>query len=472
MPALASQSYTHKYYVDGTPTVGDAFYSNAWHTVLVSGANAGGQGVFALDVTNPQNFSESNASSTVLWEFGDLNTNSGVNEGEAGATGDSDLGYTFSRPDIVKLNNGAWVAVFGNGYNNTVVDGSRSAAGHAALYIVNISTGALIKKISVPTAEDTLDNPNGLGTVTPVDINRDFDVDYIYAGDLRGNLWKFDLTGTPSQWDVAYHSGSGVNLKPEPLFTAISPEGNPQPITNRPSVSFQLDTSREGFIVYFGTGKYLEKTDNSVVSQDTQTFYGIWDNGTTVSGRSDLLKQEIILEPEVTSGGNDYILRVTTSNSIDWDSERGWYLDLINKDPKVTPDNRGERQITNPVYRNGRIIFTTLLPSESLCDFGGTSFLMELDAETGGRLPEPPFDLNNDGDFDGQDAYTYTDENGNVVVIPPSGRKYQGVVSTPTIIGCAENECKQMSNTSGNIDSVYENTGGNVGRQSWRQLFR
>src|SRR5690606_5709915 len=114
--------------VDGSPTVVDAYIGNAWRTVLVGGLNKGGQGIYALDVTNPASFSEANAASIFLWEFTDAN--------------DADLGYTYSRPAIVRLQNGTWAAVFGNGYNNTIADGNASTTGNAALYIVNIQSGA------------------------------------------------------------------------------------------------------------------------------------------------------------------------------------------------------------------------------------------------------------------------------------------------------------------------------------------
>src|SRR5262249_38732288 len=114
---LTSPGYSHLYYADGTPTVGDAFYGGAWHTVLTAGLNKGGREVYALDVTNPTGVSESGAASTVLWEFT--------------SNQDADLGYTYSRPAIVRMHNGTWAAVFGNGYNST-------GTGHAILYVLNI----------------------------------------------------------------------------------------------------------------------------------------------------------------------------------------------------------------------------------------------------------------------------------------------------------------------------------------------
>ncbi|MEE8512654.1 MAG: PilC/PilY family type IV pilus protein, partial [Acidiferrobacterales bacterium] len=121
---LGDANYAHRFFVNGSPTAGDAFVSGAWRTVLVGGMRKGGQAIYALDVTDPTSFDESNASSLVLWEFTDAD--------------DSDLGYTYARPAIVRMNNGKWAAVFGNGYNNTAADGNASTTGNAVLFIVDI----------------------------------------------------------------------------------------------------------------------------------------------------------------------------------------------------------------------------------------------------------------------------------------------------------------------------------------------
>ena len=247
---LTKPSYSHRFFVDGTPTVGDAFYSSAWHTMLVAGLNRGGRSIYALDVTYPENFSEANAASIFKWEY----TN-------------SDLGYTYSRPAIVRMANGVWAAVFGSGYHtSSSVVGS---TGRAYLYIVNISTGVLIRKID--TTVGTVADPNGLGTPALVDLDGDSIVDYAYAGDLQGNLWKFNLTSTNSaSWDVAYISGTTRN----PLFVATNAGGVRQPITSRPEVG--VGPKGMGMIVLFGTGKFMELSDKSPTQ--TQSFYGLVDN--------------------------------------------------------------------------------------------------------------------------------------------------------------------------------------------------
>ncbi|RKZ83848.1 MAG: pilus assembly protein PilY, partial [Gammaproteobacteria bacterium] len=422
LPDLANINYNHKYYVDGSPTVLDAFFDNDWHTVLVSGLRSGGQGIFAIDVTDPTNFSsETSADDEVLWEFTD--------------TDDSDLGYTFGLPSIVKMQNGKWAAVFSGGYNNTFDDdgdgaANDSATGNAVLFIVDIEDGSLIAKIDtkIGSAQDPTGNnkPNGLATPSVVDIDGDFVADAIYAGDLFGNVWKFDVSdNNEANWKTSY----GTVATPIPLYTACAAATcnatNHQPITTQ--VQVIRHPSRGGYLVLFGTGKYFEVGDNSTVGQTTQTYYSIWDKAEvslTAFDRGDLLQQEIIKELTAFS----YDLRVSTENAMVWydgsTGDRGWYMDLINTEGGNT-NNYGERQVSNSIVRNGRIIFTTLLPSDDPCDFGGSGWLMELDLYTGARLQFSPFDLNDDGSFLTTDYVNAGDLDGDGVddYVPVSGKK-------------------------------------------------
>ena len=461
---LTATPYSHRYFVDGTPTIGDAYFSGAWHSVLVGGLRAGGQGIYALNVTDPTQFAETNASSLVMWEFTDAN--------------DADLGYTFSRPNVVKMADGSWAAVFGNGYNNTEADGHASTTGAAVLYIVNVQTGALIKKIStgVGSSQDPTgaSRPNGLATVTPVDVNQDGITDYIYGGDLFGNLWKFDVTATSSgSWDVAFHSGGAAS----PLFKACGGNtcnsGNAQAITTRVTVGY--GPNRIGYMVYFGTGKYLEATDVNDLS--TQTLYGIWDKNdgtTTVSGRSTLLQQTILYEGSYTlqdGSSSSQPLRVTsnTDYSSSPPTEMGWYLDLTSP----VSGAQGERLVNQPTLRNGRIIFTTIIPNANSCSGGGDSWLMELNALNGSQLNESPFDLNKDGSFDSKE-YVQVTIGGKSVWVPVSGVKYAELLTTPAIGSQSSNpskETKYMSGSSGSVNTIDENPGTNgSGRDSWRQI--
>lgn len=491
LPELANPEYLHKYFVNGPPTVVDAFFDGAWHTVLVGGMAGGGQGIYALDVTNPANFSEANASSLVMWEFTDADS--------------GDLGYTYSRPAVVRLHNGKWGVVLGNGYNNTEADGAASGSGNAVLYILDISSGEVLKAIDTGIgAEDDpagTDRPNGLATPAPIDLDRDGIVDYVYAGDLFGNMWKFDLTAkSADDWAIAKYPA--VDGSAQPLFKAVQGAEH-QAITTRPEVGV-APFGQAGVMVYFGTGQYLEVGDNTPLDQVTQSFYGVWDTGIVVT-RDELQEQQILQETEqdfYDVDGNkvdDFELRVTSDTPVSWRSELnpagdlGWYMDLVNQEHPA--NNKGERQVSNSVLRNDRIIFTTLLPSEDPCEFGGTSWLMELDAFSGARLPYSPFDLNLDGAF-GEEDYVCTEncnDDDTKVSVAASGKKSKvGIIPTPGILSggvggqggsggdgdkkkvnpCEEGaECKLASGSTGAQEQTRENPGrGDYGRQSWHEL--
>lgn len=417
LSALTSPNYTHTYFVDGSPKSGDAYINGGWKTVLVSGLGAGGKAVFALDITNPAGFSGDN----VLWEFSDA----------------TNLGYTFSQPTIVRLNSGVWAAIFGNGYNST--------AQTAQLFIVNLATGSEIARID--TGVGSLASPNGLSTPVPLDTNGDRITDYVYAGDLHGNLWKFDLT----------HASQTSRWSARALFQATDGSGTAQPITVRPEIGSLTDES--GYMIYFGTGKYLETGDNTVpATPPIQTFYGIKDTGASNwSVARNQLQQQTILA-EVSAFGQD--LRAISTNALT-SAHRGWYLNL------VSPSGRqGERVVSNAVLRAGRIIFTTLIPDPDPCSYGGTSWLMELDAQTGARTLFSVFDLNGDGLFNTQDYIIVDGQQ-----IPANGKKSQeGVIDTPAIVGAGEQEYKFASGSTGNIDTTVELGDAQSARQSWRQI--
>lgn len=447
---LADPTYIHKNYVNEAPTIVDVFFENTtdpgtgtdgtWRTVLAGGLGSGGQAIYALDVTDPDLFSEADADDIALWEFSDED--------------DADLGYTYGTPSMAKMHNGDWVVAFGNGYNNTEADGAASATGHAVLFLVNAETGELIKKID--TEAGSVGSPNGLAAPSMVDVDGDSVVDLIYAGDLEGNLWKFDVSsGNANSWDVAYSQGAN-NL---PLFTTTAN----QPITTRPQVTAHPEESG-GYMVYFGTGKYLESDDDNVFGATTQAFYGIWDkddNSLDEFDTSDLLQQYITNQYSFDGGENDFTLRDVTQTPIDFSAHMGWFIELIplQIEGSGNASNFGEKQVSNALVKDGRVIFTTLLPSQGLCDFGGSSFIMELDFANGGGLDYPAFDLNGDGGFDDSDTMASGVMTDN------------GIVPSLSIFSGNDSDVAFGSGSSGDVSEFQLNVGGSyLGRQSWRQL--
>ncbi|HSP30566.1 MAG TPA: PilC/PilY family type IV pilus protein, partial [Halomonas sp.] len=373
---LTAPSYVHKPFVDGTPSAGDAYIGGAWKSVLLGSLGGGGKAIFALDITTPTAM----GAGQVMWEFKDAN----------------DLGHTVGQAQIARLNNGVWAAIFANGYNST--------SDRAYLYLVNLQTGALIKKI--PAGVST---SNGLSTPVLYDSDGDKTVDAVYAGDAQGNMWKFDLTGSNvTTWAVA-NSG-------QPLFTARNASNQVQPITSQPRIGAH---SSGGVLVHFGTGQYLTAADTS--SAEVQSYYAIWDNGSpvTTTDRSELQAQTIVAET-IEFGKS---VRETSANTVDWaGGKRGWYLDLL---PPL--GSGGERITVRPLLIYDRVLFVTRKPSTDQCVPGGESWIMQLDAEAGARYATSVFDLNNDNAFTADDNLA----SGHVA----SGIKTTvGIASTPVFL--------------------------------------
>lgn len=477
---LTSPGYTHRYFVDGSPKSGDAYINSAWKTVLLGTTGAGGKAVFALDVTAPDSFGSSN----VLWEISTTTspTASDINDSTGVAGFQNNLGYTLPQPSLVRMYDGSWAAIVANGYG--------SANNKAVLYIIDAATGNLLRSIDTGVGSSTAGSENGLSTPIALDVDNDRITDYIYAGDLKGNLWKFDVTNSSrSQWDVAYKSG----VTPKPLYVACtstactSTSANLQPITAKPQVGKVGTGQTGGLMVYFGTGKYFESADTTTTQ--TQTFYGIWDKchktsaagcDGQVSGRGSLQQQTIT--QELAQGG--FNLRVTSNCTVNYGSTAlpgslsapctttanrlGWYMDFIQPASSNLPLNSdlGERVVSAPILRDGRIIFTTVIPSTDACTFGGTGWLMELGSTSGQRLTSPPWDINGDGKLDANDLVASGGSN-----VAPSGKQSKvGIIKSPGIISAGTQEYKYTSGSTGNLEVTLEAAGISTGRKAWRQL--
>lgn len=450
---LPSQRYTgtsHHFYVDGTPTVADVYYDDAWHTVLIGTLRAGGRSIFALDITDPDNIK-------LLWEISSTDTGFG------------NLGYTYSQPVVARLHTGKWAVVTGNGYGNQAA----TTADLASLMIIDVETGNLERELTV-TGNSAL--PNGLSTPRLADNNSDGIADYAYAGDLQGNMWRFDLvttSATPASPDPFRRSLIGtiqpttfnVAFAGTPLYTAIDGRttgASTQPITAPPSLV--RHPSGLGYIVAFGTGKYFETNDGNIDATRAMTVYGIWDRETkgqntttrTSPTRSNL--QEQTITEQATSNpfsANESVqgLRLLSQNTVVWYgannsiNKQGWFLDL-----KVSgaSTNSGEMLI-NPMAARGKVLLlNTLTPNANPCREGVDSWLYGLDPATGGRTNFNVFDLNNDKVVDANDSVQrggsntvvssykkpgsggFTTNNGDIYTAPSqgSGMKYSAGPTT------------------------------------------
>lgn len=316
---LTDPAYVHRPYVDGVPAVREARIGTDWKTVLVSGMGGGAQGIFALDVTNPTAFGASN----VLFEFTDRD--------------DPDMGNVLSQPKIVMMKvpgspvtappTYKWFVAVSSGYNNYKNDGNNSATGQQALFLLSLDKGPgqtwqegtnyfkVVLPAGTSTAANGLSNP---GVVTG-DIG---EVLYMYAGDLQGNLWKFDFSDGVNASNVAnavFKSGGVAR----PIFTATDAFGNRQPITTAP---LAVAANAKGFMVVVGTGKFMEPSDSS--STGVQGIYGIWDSLETTAANFTVPKNKLFNRTAVEGTSTVSLGTGTFVFGFSTGQYRGWYFDL------------------------------------------------------------------------------------------------------------------------------------------------
>ncbi|QIZ77125.1 pilus assembly protein [Ferrimonas lipolytica] len=357
--SFVKNSYAHNFTVDGAIS---GFTDTTANTTTVVGTLGHGiKGLYALQFDNS-----------------DVKVNKDAIKWEITATGDfADLGYTGAQPTIATLENGQTGVIFPNGFN---------AGGDGAIYIANVTDGSLIAKLSVGAQTDPTGNsrPNALAEPAVLDTNGDGVADRIYAGDLYGNMWSFDITDSdPGNWKVATN-----DLKP--LFTATSPSTSDgtnvisQSITSRPSFAVHQHGLSDGIMVSFGTGLYVGYGDASATNQPTQTFYSIWDklDGSRIDdSRSGTDKTyNKLMQQKITKEVDEQ--RSLTQSVIDWTTDFGFYIDLINTENNNT-NNRGERQVTTSLSLIDTVSFTTLAPNDDPCSGGGDGWYMELNLHNG-----------------------------------------------------------------------------------------
>jgi type IV pilus assembly protein PilY1 len=365
---LADKAYVHRYYVDGPSAEADAFLptANRWANMVLgsTGAGAGAvssagvsprTGVFAIDATNLSTSVTSLGASSVAWEVG------------SNLAAFGELGYVLSKIQAGPTLDGSWVAIFGNGYE--------SASCKAQLFIVNIETGALIKKIDTG-AGNCSTAKNGLGGVTVVR-NSSQQIIGAYAGDLLGNAWKFNLnSSSSSNWKVDFGG--------DPLYKTRTG----QPITAAPSVidlatTPTVTTPKPGYMVVFETGKFYEDADLSTTT--TQTIYGTWDAtafgaSATATGIARVAESNLVARTQASIADGTNQITYSTST-------KGWYYNFTHS---------GERMIyPMNVVLNRFVSGTSLTPTTSVTSdpcvsgSGGEGRPYFIDALSGAFIPFP-----------------------------------------------------------------------------------
>ncbi|MFT0211331.1 PilC/PilY family type IV pilus protein [Pseudomonas sp. F1_0610] len=424
----------HFYYVDGSPQIADVYIKNQWRTVLVSSLGAGAKGLFALDITDPKRIS-------LLWEL-DQDDLAKYKVG---------LGYGPVQPSIARLHSGQWGVVMGNGYA-----ASTSLNGAASLIILDISSGAVVANLEV---QGTAGIENGLSTPKLIDMNGNGVADFAYAGDLQGNIWRFDLNSAAT--DFTRQTGQesaefAVAFGGRPLFTATDAKGNAQPITVAPTVT--RHPSRLGLMVLFGTGRFYTENDRYGLPSQ-QSVYGIWDPSAYkphATNKQDFPVQmygrnKDLVQQHLSMNKNEQ--RLLTNNPVTWRTKNansgwsstgsmGWYLDLFNRKEMVVK----EGQALGDVF-----YLQSMTLSENSCGSGIENWMYALDPSTGGRTKQQVWAIDGKAPDGSIISGVKIEGNGGFTIGQQSDGDYQL---------CTGAECLKiyMPSTS-------------VGRKSWRLVY-
>jgi len=321
------ERFDHRFRVDATPTVRDVNFGRVagvgvsgadWRTLLVGGLGKGGKGYYALNVTSPTAADEATVAGKVLWEF------------DGSSSGDqSRMGYSFGQP-MALFTAAGWVIAVSSGYQN--------ATGTGHVWLLDPRNGSVIKRLDVPdNSGASTSNPIGLAQMEAYfQDDREQKVLQVYATDLRGNLWRWDLSGnTVASW--------GTNA------TKVASVG--APITTAPAVAINPANPSERWVV-FGTGQLLHPAD--AASTASRTLYAVKDGGPSTPGsfasalgRADL--QAVSLSGTATVG----------------DATKGWYIDMP----------AGGQIVVSPFVARGVVIWGVTIPIADPCSPGANSLL-------------------------------------------------------------------------------------------------
>jgi len=418
LSTLSLPDYEHRYFVDGAIALSTRAQTPA-ATILVGALGRGGKGIYSLDVSSPTTFGATN----VKWERHE--------------TPGGNMGLVLGQPIIARLNNGVTGVIVPNGLN--------SSGDRAALLIYRLSDGQLLAEIN--TGVGSTATPNGLFSATIRDNDGNGTADYVYAGDMLGNLWKFDISSASS---TSWESASNRLV----LFTATNSLGQRQPITSAPSVVRDPNTFQ--LWVFFGTGRFLNEDD--LTSTEVQSLYGLKDGTTTIANRAALQQRTIAA---ATASGE----RAFEASTPLLTGMQGWYIDLVNPPARIPV---GERIVSDTQVVAGVLIVASSVPSNDPCLPGGSGYLNALDAFTGSGLNVSLFDLDGDGNFDEEVIDAGGGVNLPIGSVPLGGMGTLGAIFGGS--GGSGQICLNISDASIECERIREIR--QVGRVSWREIIR
>jgi type IV pilus assembly protein PilY1 len=310
----------------------------------------GGRMVYALDVTDPD------GAPALLWRVGcpSLTSDTGC------TTGFTDIGQTWSAPvgGFAKGYPGGTatpkqVVAFGGGFDDCLnadtaaYPSGCSTANGKGVYILDAATGALLKYLAT-------DAPV-VSELSPIDMDFDGNLDFFYAADVAGDLYRVNLTDMAALDASDLDKGFTFSALTKDNWTIVkigSVADNERRFYNAPAAgAFQGRV-----IVTLGSGDRERPLEiNYPFTAEVQNrFYAFFDEPykTFVANPSGPLDAD---EATTVNLDGDTMLAVVDDEDTEAFSKEfdGWYMDL--------PD-RGEQVANAAVIGGGRVFFNTFQP--------------------------------------------------------------------------------------------------------------
>lgn len=335
-------AYVQHYYIDATPELAAVDFNRAgvdiatlpantasdWRNILVGGLGKGGKGYYALDVTTPATTLEQ-AKTKVLWEFPSASDSS-----HADVITGGQMGYSYGKPIIAKTLKHGWVVIVSSGHNNT--------DNYGYIFILNPKTGKLLETLTTKSLA-TPRLAHGMAHLRFIANSSNKYVNEVYAGDLYGSLWRFDLNATP----------------PAPQISQLFTSSSATPISAE--VDMAIDGNTGVRWIFFGTGQYLDIGDRSTTA--TQYLVALRD-GTANSTKT--------WSSPANFASLTTVANLTTGLSAI--PATGW---------KYVLTTSKERVAVKPITDLQTVVFISTIPTDDACSPGINSRVYALDYSTG-----------------------------------------------------------------------------------------
>lgn len=472
--ATVRETQLSPYFVDNVPMVGHADLSGnagtAWTSLAVVTYGRGARAITALDLHGDGDIA---AGRGVLFEYTHQ------------TPGLEDLGYIVSppvspdalgSPQIVRLNDGGtlrWAVLVGNGVDSQV--GSVGGTGRAVLYAFYLDNlkpnrWTRIAVDEALPAEPELKMSNGLSTPRPADSNGDGTIDIAYAGDQRGNLWRFDLSNMAS---VSVHRLFQTDVT-RPIL------GAPLVVRNPAAGACLSERRQRCWQVAFGTGSYFNPIMGDAAANKAQQYlYSVLDKGDGTSVSSGTLVAHSVTTVRVS--GIDY--RAVQAADVDYaDGKRGWLVALganehLTGGPRLQPSGQVLFPVNKPI---------TASSSAGVCS-PASAWLFDLNPQTGAPSASS-YDVNGDNKIDANDLVDVNGKKVAVGAMSMAGNQFgapaillDGANASDTLslitpgLGQTVGEAGTWGGSSGgpvnNSKTLKRSDKKQLGRMTWREVY-